>query len=208
MFDTDLHFRPEKLPGGRKADDYLLFFAVLPPPEVNQAASTMAQTLRATHGIAKPAMPPERLHVTVQPVCTFSETWPSHRLHQVLEIANELTPASPALQVRFDRAGSMGRRAPSALALKGDAATRRAMLELTGPLAKALARSGFDEFEQSGGAPHMTLVYATQLMADRPIPPLGWAVSQLVLLLSHRGCGHYQRLGSWPLRGAVTADLF
>jgi len=208
MFDNEPPFVPETLPGGRRADDYLLFFATLPPSDVARSASMKAQTLRNTHGITKAATLDERLHVTVQPVCAFPSTLPGHKLSQVIEIATELTPAFTPFPLRFDRAGSMGRQAPSALALKGDAASRRALTELTGPLAKALLSYGFDEFERGGSLPHMTLVYRTQWIADQPIEPIGWTVDRLVLLVSHRGCSHYQRVGAWPLRGAVEAALF
>jgi 2'-5' RNA ligase len=133
---------------------------------------------------------------------------PGHKQSQVLEIANELTPAFAPFPMRFDRAGSIGRQTPCALALKGDAASRRALAELTGPLAKALQSYGFAEFERGGGLPHVTLVYGTHWIADQAIEPIGWTVDRLVLLVSHRGCGHYQGVGAWPLRGAVEAELF
>jgi len=208
MFDDESRFVPETLPGGRRADDYLLFFAALPPAETARSASMTSQKLCATHRIAKAPMPDDLLHVTVQPVCAFAATLPGHKLSQVIEIATELTPAFPPFPMRFDRAGSMGRQAPSALALKGDVASRRALAELTGPLAKALQSYGFDEFERAGSLPHMTLVYGTQWIADQAIEPIGWVVDRLVLLVSHRSCWHYQRVGAWPLRGAVEAALF
>lgn len=208
MFDDDLRFVPEALPDGRKAAEYLLFFAALPPTEVAQSATLAAQELRAASLIGKAAMPLQRLHVTVQPVCTFKQAWPGHRLSQVLEIAAELTPAFAPFPLRFDRVGSMSRQAPSALALKGDAASQRMLLDVTAPLAKALHAYGLDEFERGGGLPHMTLVHGAPLMHDRPVQPLAWTVDRLVLLLSHRGCSHYQRVGLWPLRGAVPAELF
>jgi 2'-5' RNA ligase len=208
MFDNELRFVPEMLPGGRRANDYLLFVAALPPADIVRSASMTAQMLRATHRITKASMPDDRLHVTVQPVCVFPATWPGHKLSQVLEIATELTPTFSPFPMRLDRAGSMGRHAPTALALKGDAASRRALAELTCPLAKALQSYGFDEFEHAGRLPHMTLVYGTQWIADQAIEPIGWTVDRLMLLVSHRGCGHYQRVGAWPLRGAVEAELF
>lgn len=208
MFDADARFVPEALPDGRKAGEYLLFFAALPPTDVALSAALAGQKLRHAHAIGKAAVPQERLHITVQPVCTFKQAWPGHRLSQVLEIAAELTPAFTPFMLRFDRAGSMSRQAPSALALKGDAASRRALLDVTAPLAKALHAYGLDEFERGGGMPHMTLVYGAPLMHDQPVEPIAWTVDRLVLLVSHRGCSHYQRVGLWPLRGAVPAELF
>lgn len=206
--DDDTPFRPEKLPDGLQAEYYLLFFAILPPTEVAHLASRTAQELRAQHRLPKSAMPIERLHVTVQPVCTFSEMLEGHKLRRVLEIATDVAAGCQPLPLRFNRVGSMGRHAPSALALKGDAATKRALADLTTPLAQALQRDGFIEFERGGSVPHMTLVYGTKLIAQQPITPIEWLADRLVLLVSHRGCGHYERLGAWPLRGAVAPGLF
>lgn len=206
--DDDSPFRPETLPDGLTAEYYLLFFAVLPPTEVARLASRTAQELRTRHSLPKSAMPIERLHVTVQPVCTFPAVLEGHKLRRVLQIATEVAAACQPLPLRFNRVGSMGRHAPSALALKGDAATRRALAELTAPLAQALQRDGFIEFERGGNVPHMTLVYGTKLVAQQPITPIEWLADRLVLLVSHRGCGHYERLGAWPLRAAAAPSLF
>jgi RNA 2',3'-cyclic 3'-phosphodiesterase len=206
--DDDTPFRPETLPDGLTAEYYLLFFAILPPIEVARRAARTAQELRAQHRLSKTAMPIERLHVTVQPVCTFPDVLEGHKLRRVLQIATDVAAACQPLPFRFTWVGSMGRHAPSALALKGDAATKRALAELTAPLAQALQRDGFIEFERGGNVPHMTLVYGTQLIAQQLITPIEWLADRLVLLVSHRGCGHYERLGAWPLRGAVAPGLF
>lgn len=200
MDDQDKRpFELDVLPGRPHADQFLMFFAFLPPDEVAAAALAQhAEPLRARHNLEKPAMAQQRLHLTVQPVVSFAFPIPKLIVSAAVDAAKGVAPACRAVPICFDRVGSMGVRPPSVLALQGDAATAKAVAALRNPLLGTLRRHGF--VLTAHNAPHMSLVYDTDLVPVQPIEPLRWTATRLVLVLSHHGRGHHQHVAEWPLR--------
>jgi 2'-5' RNA ligase len=193
-------FVPEVLPGGSPpADQYLLFFAFLPGADIALQAERHGQLLRTAHQLKQRPMPAERLHVTVQPVMQLPRAVPRLIVRAAIDAAQGVVMHCHAVTITFDRAGSMGVKAPSALALKCDEASAQALLQLRAPLVRALKRHGFPVTPHHD--PHMTLVYGTELVANQAIAPLCWTATRLVLVLSHCGRGHHEHVKEWPLYG-------
>ncbi len=173
-----------------------LFFALLPPSGVAQAAYAVADALRAELPSAR-LVSRERLHVTLHYLGEYAGLPPS-LLARAQRAAQALRIAPFALA--FDRVGSFGgpRRERPGVAL-GDAAGTAGAHELHRRLALALAQEGL-----SGDArftPHMTLLYAPRGLAERALDaPLAWQADELALLRSVRGEASYREEGRWPLR--------
>lgn len=174
-----------------------LFFALLPPVAVGEAAHATAHTLRDELPGAR-LVSRERLHVTLHYLGEYAGLPPS-LLARAQRAAQALRIAPFALA--FDRVGSFGgqRRERPGVAL-GDAAGTAGAHELHRRLALALAQEGL-----SGDArftPHMTLLYAPRGVPERALAtPLAWQVDALVLLRSVRGEPRYREEGRWPLAG-------
>lgn len=174
-----------------------LFFALLPPPEVAQAAHALAAALRAERPSAR-VIARERLHVTLHYLGEYAGLPPS-LVARAQRAAHALRVAPFALA--FDRVGSFGgqRRERPGVAL-GDAAGTAGAHALHRGLAEALAHEGLSG--DTRFTPHMTLLYDRQGIGERALAqPLAWQVDTLVLLRSVRGEAHYREEGRWPLAG-------
>lgn len=194
-----LPFQPEALPGGATADDYLLFFGLLPPPAVAERMRVQGAQLKAQHGVHRALMP--RLHLTLQPVAAFKHGVPRLVVHAAIDAAAGIGAAGKAASLRFDRAGSMRELAPTALALHGDLPSTVALAQWRQPLVRALHRRGL--VVEAHQHPHVTLVYAAPVVALQAIEPIDWVADRLSLILSHRGQGHHQVLREWAWPAAA-----
>lgn len=64
------------------------------------------------------------------------------------------------------------------------------------------------ELEDGASRPHMTLFHNAPQLGSQPIDPLGWRVSQLVLIRSHHGSSRHEEIARWPLRPPRQGELF
>jgi 2'-5' RNA ligase len=69
--------------------------------------------------------------------------------------------------------------------------------QLRQALAVSLRRNGLHPVPTK--APHMTLVYDRQVVAEQQIGPFSWEAGRFALILSHVGLTHHQWLGEWQL---------
>lgn len=201
--DDDEPFLPETPPSGRRARHFLLFFALLPPLETRRQIWAQAQRLRLQHGLEEAAMAVDLLHLTLQLLGGFKRSMTLGTLRSAKAAASGVATACSAVPIKLSHAGSMGPRAPSALALQVDERSRSAIAGLRQPLLRALRQNGF--VLSAHDHPHITLVYGTDVVAPTPIEPIHWTADRLVLILSHQGCSHHEHLGEWPLQRALTA---
>lgn len=78
-----------------------------------------------------------------------------------------------------------------------DVAATSALHTLHRRLGLALAQAGF---RVSGSfTPHVTLSYALQALPEQAVTPVTWPATGFVLIDSHVGHSHYERLAEWPL---------
>jgi RNA 2',3'-cyclic 3'-phosphodiesterase len=190
-------FLPEPLAGRSPADRYLLFAALLPDEPAAAQAWRLAQDQRRIHGLRQPAMAAGRLHITVLPIVGFEHAVPRLVIDAAIDAMATAATGLRAVPIGFDRLGSMGQAAPTALVLLCDPACQQAIAALRSRLARPLRQRQFEVARPA--APHMTLVYGTGLVAERAIDPIRWAATRLVLVLSHHGRGHHELIREWPL---------
>ncbi len=196
--DRSALFAPDHLRDHRAADEYLLFVALLPEADAADRLHGLAQGQRQRFDLHEPVVAAPRLHVTLQPIGLFGPVIPQMLVSAVVDAAAAAAAGWPALAIGFDRCGSMGHKAPTALALHCDAASQHRIAALRHRLSRTLLQRGLVAGKRA--PPHMTLVYGTRHVAEHRIEPVRWQASQLSLVLSHRGRGHHQAIGSWPLR--------
>ncbi len=180
-----------------------LFFAVR--LDEAAAAAAIAVPQAADRGPRGHPVVAERLHITL------------HWLREHVELPPELVKRAIAagrsvemdrFDVIFDRVESLGDAAqPGPLVLRSHdrlASLRR----FQRGLAAAMTDAGIGEYVRSSFKPHVSLLYGGPFVASRPIAPIRWAVSELLLIRSVVGAGRHIELGRWPLasRQAGCAD--
>lgn len=173
-----------------------LFFALLPPPAVAEAAYALALHLRGGLPQAR-LVAAGRLHVTLHYLGEYAGLPPS--LPDRAARAAQALSMAPTSAV-FDRVGSFGgqrRERPGILLGQGEGIA--GVVELQRRLGESLVRQGLPA--DTRFTPHMTVLYDRASVPEQAVTPLGWQVEEFCLLRSVRGEGAYRVEGRWPLRG-------
>ena len=167
-----------------------MFFALVPPPAVQQALGELArETARRAHGRPVPA---ENMHVTL----AFIGAWPLARLQTLRQAAAGVRGEQATIVLdslgAFRRAG-IGWIGPSRIP---DALTR-----LAASLAHALSAAGVT-LDAQPYRPHVTL--ARRCRGPYPggaVAPLGFDADRFVLMQSSRRAegARYRALADWSL---------
>lgn len=168
-----------------------LFFAVVPDAVAAARISRLAHVLKHAHQFYGKVIEPERLHVSLFFLGELSE--------QIVQVAREAAAEVrvPPFEVLFDRSASFrGRPGNRPLVLIGDDGLDR-LKSFRRTLGIALARKGLRYLARKDFTPHVTLLYADRNVEEHPIEPIGWTVSEFVLVHSMHGHVHLAR---WPLR--------
>lgn len=193
------------LAGTRPAQPALehhLFLAVLPSIAVRSAATELAETLSARHGL-NAQLRPSRLHATLLSL-GWAATLSKRQLAWARGAAARVRAAP--FELRFDHVLSFARapRAKRPCVLCAPGAVQVDFVRLYEALHAAL-------WPEVPGqqippiTPHMTLCYSRQAVPEQAVAPLAWTVDRFVLLHNRRGSsGPYELLGEWRL-GAVNA---
>jgi 2'-5' RNA ligase len=71
-------------------------------------------------------------------------------------------------------------------------------------LVTAMAGAGLRKQIKTSFTPHMTLSYSGPDGDEQTVDPIGWTVSELVLIHSLIGQSKHVVLGRWPLRGQAA----
>ncbi len=173
-----------------------VFFAVQPDDDGAEEVERRAFDLCDALGLKGRPMGKGRFHVTLHGIGTYDGV-PQDLIAKAAEAAKLVE--MPPFEVVFDRAMSFRRRSrkrPLVLVGRNDSlqALRRALEE-------NLKRTGLGRGAGSSYTPHLTMLDDFGSVAERPVRPVGWIVSEFVLIHSLVGRGRYIRLGRWPLRG-------
>jgi 2'-5' RNA ligase len=167
-----------------------LFFAFLPPPDVQPVITGLCAVKQRAHGLRGHVMDADRLHVTV--TCVHDpERTRQQTLTDATAVADRLRHA--AVPLSFDRTQSFagGDRFP--LVLSGG--ENPAAYGFQRRLAGRLRRAGFDVDHRF--TPHVTMLWADRPVGAYPIAPITWMAREFVLVESARG--RHVHLGRWAL---------
>jgi 2'-5' RNA ligase len=194
MEDPGRLFVPAAIAGGRKADGYMLFFAICFEAEQGLVLGHRAFALCSQYGsgMAKP-MQPERLHITLRALVGFADVLPM----TIIEAARS---AAAAVRMRrfiatFDELASF--RSNDACILRCRSHDDQNISALSKQLGILLMRRGL---RSRVSAPHMTAYYDVRREdAVHAIEPITCEVTGFSLLVSHRGATVHEPQGTWPL---------
>jgi 2'-5' RNA ligase len=175
-----------------------LFLAFVPPIAKISLIGDRTRQFRNDHGLRGKALSPSCLHVSLHSLGKHNGLPP-----EFIDAASvaAATVVMPPFDVRFDRALSFqNRRArrPFVLRASHDMAALTAFHRALG---EAMTKAGLGYWLTRDFTPHMTLLYDLRLVEEHAIEPLGWTVTDFVLVHSLVGQGRHIHLARWPLRG-------
>lgn len=174
-----------------------VYLAALPDAPMVACAVEIAGNIRRRLRLTATPIQPERLHVSLLSVGDFSGSCPAAVIDAAMRAAGTVSMAP--FRVEFDRfasfSGGLGKRA---LVLTGGEDGVAGLVTLRKALSQGMMKAGSRLPRQSGGSPHMTLMYDDRV-CDFPIEPIGWTVSRFVLVDSLVGQSRHVHLGQWSL---------
>lgn len=175
-----------------------LFFALFPDPETQSALTRLAEFWREKHQMHRPALRPERFHVTLHHLGDFFEIPPPF-LEEAGNAASRLV--RPAFDVVFDRAESFPRRTETRPFVLRGGSELAELMAFQRALGESLGACGLGGCVAPTFTPHLTLLYDEQFVAvPHPVEPVRWRAREFVLIHSRLGKTEHARLGGWPLR--------
>ncbi len=166
-----------------------LFLATVPDAVAAANLYRLAGILGRAHGFDRAPVEPDRLHVTL----FFLGLWSERTARLTSEAAAEVR--FQAFDTWFDRTVSFrGKDGNHPFVLVGYGGPNRLKC-FRRTLGAALTRKGLRHFTRRFFTPHVTLFYGEREVDEYPVePPIGWRVSEFVLIHSLRGHTH---LGRW-----------
>jgi 2'-5' RNA ligase len=175
-----------------------IFFAVCVDEVAAIQIHDIAKSTVAEFGLRGRLLDRLCLHITLHGVGEY-EGLPRSRIAQANEAARSIS--MPAFDVGFDRAmsfGSNGQNRP--LVLRGSVghAELRRLHRLLG---EAMRRVGLWRTVRSSFTPHVTMLYDSRTVAERPVPLVRWTVREFVLIHSPQGHSRHNHLSRWELAG-------
>lgn len=176
-----------------------LFFALCPDSGVRARIVDAAAALKEAQAPRGRWIAPHRYHLTLQFLGDF-DAWPESLVERATAAATAAAVATPAFELRLDRAGSFRNRAiPWWL---GCVHVPDGLQQLWEGLGRALAHADVRVARSDGGLePHVTILRdAGRALPSTPIAPIRWPVRQFMLLQSVLGPrSAYRELGRWTL---------
>lgn len=192
-------FQPERIPGRPgQLRGYELFMAIFPQTEDARRIGQLAEALRTQHGLRGPCLQARHLHVSLHAIAGYRQDVHARDIDAARAAAASVV--CPALPLVFDRAGSfkhLSRPGNNAFVLRCDGPSDAGVAGLRQALGLALQRAGLNP--KPSNTPHTTMLYDAQLVPEHAIAPICWTATRFALILSHRGLGHHEWLGQWPL---------
>jgi 2'-5' RNA ligase len=168
-----------------------LFLAAVPDASTAATIHDRAGVLKRAHHLAGRLIDADSLHISL----FFLGDLPEHSLRRACEAVADVR--MKPFEVWFDRAASFrGKPGNRPFVLFGGDGVRQ-LTSFRRMLAAAMTREGLRRRASTDFAPHVTLLYDARDVEEHPIAPIGWTVSELVLIHSMRGHVHLDR---WPLR--------
>ena len=168
-----------------------VFFALVPPPEVQQALGKLAREIaRRAHGRPVPA---DNMHVTL----AFIGAWPVARLQLLLDTGAVVR--GERLHIVLDKQGGFRR---AGIAWMGPSDPPAALMRLQASLAAALTNAGVPFDASQSFNPHVTLARSFRGPCPRgETSPIAFDVDRFSLMLSEtrQEGARYRKLNDWPL---------
>ena len=174
-----------------------IFLAVLPDRAAIAEVSELGRKLSRVNGLEGNPIWPFRLHVTLFSVVGG---WDIPQGDIDLAIRAAAGIRVPPFEIVFNVTQSFynpRNKRPFVLCSGDDL---RALNGLRHVLAQEMKRAGLDSHVDPAFCPHMTLIWSSRLVDERPIVPIRWTAREFVLVRSHVGESRHEYIGRWTLR--------
>jgi len=169
-----------------------LLFALFPSAEQAQHIHERAQALLAQSRWTETPIAASDLHLTLQVIGDYPDGVQKNVVSAAMHAAEQVR--ADAIQIAFDQVQSLT--GHGALVFQEEH-RNPGLQSLIQQLSQALAEHGFARHPL--GTPHMTLLFSHGRISKQPIRPIAWTANEFVLMHSHGGKHHLERLGKWPL---------
>jgi 2'-5' RNA ligase len=176
----------------------ILFFGLHSQMDSATAIIRTAESLRQLHGLNDRLIGPERLHLSLHTIGRF-DGLPGFIIERAYE-AGAMVSTSPFPLV-FDHVMSFDNRREKRPVVLRPAFDLERLFKLHGVLGEAMKSARTGRHVTSSFTPHVTLLYDSRVMQERPIEPIQMYVQDFVLVHSLVGQRRYIELARWPLRG-------
>jgi 2'-5' RNA ligase len=174
----------------RFIDGGRLFLAAVPDAHTAAKIHDRSCILRRAHNLDGRPIEAEGLHISL----FFLGGLPEQSIRMACEAVADVR--MKPFEVWFDRTVSFrGKAGNRPFVLFGEDGLRQ-LTSFRQMLATAMTRKGLRRRANTNFTPHVTLLYDERDVEEHPIEPIGWTVSEFVLIHSMRGHVH---LGRWPL---------
>jgi RNA 2',3'-cyclic 3'-phosphodiesterase len=188
--------RPKWPAKSREPGNNSLFFAILHEPDIAARIESLGGTLRAAHGLSGRPISAKRLHITLNPIASYS-TLLDYDVTAALEAAGTVRLAP--FEISFNRLQSFRGKDNQPLVLRC-ADGLAAFSALQRALNAALKATGYEGKAPVAYTPHVTLLYDRQSIDETFLDePIGWTVRDFALVYSVHGESRHTHLGRWPL---------
>ena len=177
-----------------------LYLMLYVPAGIAQEAAWLWDAIGGSHRGVSAAMPPDRMHITLQALGQYEQHVPVWMLQMVNRAVAMLD--QPPFQTSLDLLQS---RSPEGLLGTVELAGRghgvQPLRQFHRHLLVALRQAGFPEnIIRKNFHPHVTLDYKHVPVARRVVTPFAWHVTEFCLVVSHYGEGRHEILARWPLK--------
>jgi 2'-5' RNA ligase len=168
-----------------------LFLAAVPDAATAEEIYRRAGILKRAHQFSGSLIKPERLHISL----FFLGGLPDDVVQTACDAAKAVR--IPPFEVSFDRTVSFrGNPSSRPFVLTGEDGLIR-LKSFRRALGAAIAGCGLRRVAKTNFTPHVTLLYDKRDVAEHPIAPISWTVSDFVLIHS---LNRHDHLARWPLR--------
>ncbi len=175
-----------------------LFFGILSQANSAVEITKAADNLRSLYGLNGRLIEQERLHVSLHAIGRF-DGLPNFVIERAYRAGAMVS--TPPFPLTFDCVMSFDNKRdkrPVVLRPRYDLAPLFALHDVLGG---AMKRARIGRYVTSRFVPHMTLLYDSRVVRERPIEPIRMNVRDFVLVHSLVGQSRYIELARWPLRG-------
>lgn len=174
-----------------------LIVVLMLPPEAAEGATGVLAHSRADHGLGGKGIDADRLHVTLIHVGDYASRIPARVIEESKAALDGLSAS--AFDIAFDRAGSFaGAPGRHPHVLLGDEGVRD-LDAFRREIWESLVRAGVKMLSRREFNPHVTLAYGDARLPERPIEPVRWRASEVLLVHSEYGRTRYNVLDRWAL---------
>lgn len=173
-----------------------LFFAIFPTREAALQLAKAGTWLDQRHQLRANPRPIDHLHISLLGFGQFIEV-PSVYVETAKRAGEAVAADFLPFQVTLNQA--LIYNGNGALVLESDEPSTASLKALCGQLWKELNAVSGSNPKTLAYTPHVTLAYSREKLKHEPITPIGWAVSEIELIISEDGKGIYHRIGKWQL---------